>query len=136
MKTTNSSWPETMADASRRTFPIYVFKRAHEIETPNRILAGQLHLNNFGQPRLSHRARRELAEIIRNLTADAQAGRLPDDALVVGWPRHGRKPENAADVTDAAVMSSWTARAFTVAVRVDAHGNQTVTRERDNPMRT
>jgi hypothetical protein len=125
-----------MIDAPRITYPVFTFKRRRRDENSARVLAGSLRLNNFGQRRLSHRARRELAEIIRNLTADAQAGRLPDDALVVGWPRHGRKPENAADVTDAAVMSSWTARAFTVAVRVDAHGNQTVTRERDNPMRT
>jgi hypothetical protein len=125
-----------MIDAPRVIYPVYMFQRRQRDENSARVLAGSLRLNNFGQRRLSHRARRELAEIIRNLTADAQAGRLPDDALVVGWPRHDRKPENAADVTDAAVMSSWTARAFTVAVRVDAHGNQTVTRERDNPMRT
>jgi hypothetical protein len=125
-----------MIDAPRVIYPVYMFERRQRDENSARILAGSLRLNNFGQRRLSHRARRELAEIIRNLTADAQAGRLPENALVVGWPRHGRKPENAADVTDAAVMSSWTARAFTVAVRVDAHGNQTVIRERDNPMRT
>jgi hypothetical protein len=114
-------------------FPVFVFTRRRVIETPDRILAGLLHLNNFGQPRLSHRARRELAEIIHGLTADAQAGRLPLDGVVIGWPGDGRKPMDAADVFDPLAMSSWNARAFTVAVRVDRSGEQTITRESASP---
>lgn len=109
-------------------FPVFVFERRREVESPDRILAGRLSLNIFGRRRPSHRQRLELAEIIHGLTEDAKAGRLPD--IVVGWPGVGLKPLNAVDVTDGAAMSLWRARAFTTFVRVDAGGDQTVTFER------
>jgi hypothetical protein len=120
---------------SPHVYPVYVFTRRREIETPDRILAGRLSLNNFAQRRLSHRARRELTEIIHGLTEDVQAGHMPDDALVVGWPGDGRKPANAADVADTAAMSSWTERAFTIFVRVDRNGEPTFTRTLAEPLR-
>ena len=119
-----------MTDAPRSVFPVFVFERRHEIETSERTLAGGLSLNIFGWRRPTHRQRLELAEIIRGLAEDARAGRLPLDGVVIGWPGDGRKPMNAADVFDPLAMSWWNARAFTVAVRVDRGGEQTITRER------
>ena len=112
-------------------YPVYLFERRPELEGWDRILAGTLRLNIFGQRSLSPRARRELVQIIRGLTEDVQAGHMPDDAFVVGWPGDGRKPMNAADVTDAEVMASWNTRALTLFVRVDRNGEQTVTRTHD-----
>jgi hypothetical protein len=125
-----------MIDAPRVIYPVYMFERRQRDENSARVLAGSLHLNNFGQRRLSHRARRELAEIIRNLTEDARAGRLPPDGIKIGWPV-GLPPVNAADVTDEAIMRPWRRRrAFAIFVRVGADGEWTITRERDHPMRT
>ena len=125
-----------MTDAPRSVVPVFVFERRRAIETPERILAGELSLNIFGQRRPSHRQQLELAEIIRELTQDAQAGRLPPDGIKIGWPGIGLPPANAADITDAAIMRLWRRRALTIFVRVDAHGEWTITRERDNSMRT
>ena len=69
-----------------------------------------------------------MAEIIADLTADAQAGSLPP--VKIGWPGAGRKPANAADIADETVMAWWRSRAFAVFVRVSADGAQTITRER------
>lgn len=117
--------PEAMIDAPRSVFPVYVFTRRRDFETGNRILAGTLSLNIFGHHGLSRR-RRELAEIIDDLTRDARAGRLPLDGITIRWPGDGRKPVNAADVLNETEMAWWRARAFTVA----PDGEQTVTRER------
>ena len=114
-----------MTDAPHCTYPVYVFARRPELENPNRLLAGTLRLNTFGQNGLSHRQRRELAEIVADLTEDARAGRLPP--VKIGWSGDGRRPMNAADVADEAVMASWSARAVSLFLRVDAHGEATIT---------
>ena len=108
-------------------FPVYVFERRRDLETPERILAGMLQLNVFGRRRLSHRQRLELGEIIAGLTRDARAGRLPDTKI--GWP-DVRPPLNAADTSSEAEMTWWRKRAFTVFVRVDRSGEPTITCER------
>ena len=59
---------------------------------------------------------------------------LPLDGITIGWPGDGRKPVNAADVTDEAIMRPWRRRAFTLFVRVDRNGQQTATRERDRAL--
>ena len=40
-------------------FPVFMFTRYGALETPNRLLTGELRLNVFGQRSLSHRQRRE-----------------------------------------------------------------------------
>ena len=94
------------------TFPVYVFDAA----------TGVLHVNTFGRRKEHLRARqlREIEEIIRGLRSDAEAGLLPP--VKVGWPGDGRKPVNAADVTDEAVMASWNTRAVTLFVSALAVG--------------
>ena len=117
-----------MTDAPRVVYPVYVFERRHELETGGRILAGRLRLNIFFRRAPTSRQRHEMGEIVRGLTADAEAGRLP--LVKVGWPGDGRRPLNAAETSDPVVMAPWNARAFTTFVRVDRSGEQTITRER------
>jgi hypothetical protein len=102
------------------TYPVFVFERRREveIENPDFELAGTLRFNTFGRRRPTRRQLLELEEIIRGLTNDARAGRLPLDCVVVGWGGVGLKPLDAADVTDETVMRPWIRRAFTTAVRV------------------
>lgn len=119
--------PAAERDRRMSVFPVYVFARRPELENPNRVLAGTLRLNCFGQSSLSHRQRRELAEIVSDLTADAKAGRLPP--VTIGWPGDGSTPPNAVDVTDEAIMASWTNRTATLFVRVDRNGEVTITRD-------
>ena len=100
---------------NRLTFPVYVFTRTAGREDG---VIGTLHFNSFGR-RPKMRARREITEIIAHLTAEAQAGRIPLDGVVVGWPGDGRKPESAADTNDEEVMRPWIKRAFKISLRVD-----------------
>jgi hypothetical protein len=64
------------------------------------------------------RRRRMVAEIVQQLTAGAQSGRMPVDALVFGW-HGGVKPPNAVDTNDDAILSAWANRSMIIAVRVD-----------------
>jgi hypothetical protein len=104
-----------MTGVHRLTFPVYVFAR-----TAGRGdgVIGTLHFNTFGR-RPKMRARREITEIIAHLTAEAQAGRIPADGVVVGWPADGRKPVNVVDTSDEEVMRSWVKRAFKLSLQVD-----------------
>jgi hypothetical protein len=104
-----------MTGVHRLTFPVYVFTRTAGREDG---VIGTLHFNSFGR-RPKMRARREITEIIAHLTAEAQAGRIPLDGVVVGWPGDGRKPESAVDTSDKEVMRSWIKRAFKISLRVD-----------------
>lgn len=61
----------------------------------------------------------ECEEIIRGLTRDAEAGRIPLDGVVVGWPGSGVRPLNAVDTDDTEVMRSCRKRAFKISLRAD-----------------
>jgi hypothetical protein len=104
--------PMTEARDRRPVYPVFKFGRRPEVG-----LAGRLYFNTFGR-RPKMRARREITEIIARLTAEAQAGRIPLDGVVVGWPGDGRKSESAVDTNDEAVMEPWIKRAFKVEVRL------------------
>jgi hypothetical protein len=56
--------------------------------------------------------------IIQQLTAEAQSGLMPTDALVWGW-HGGARPPNAVDTSNDEIMSAWVARSVVIGVRVD-----------------
>ena len=99
-----------MTDDARRCFPVFVFDAK----------TGVLAVNVFGRKYPRARQRREIAEVVRGLRSDTRAGRIEPDGLVIGWPAGGLKPTNAVDTSDEEAMAWWFARAFRVAVRVDA----------------
>ena len=104
------------------TFPVFLFERRREleIENPDFELAGTLRFNTFGRRSPTRRQQLELREIIRGLIHDARSGRIKPGGVVIGWPGAGLKPLNAVDTSDEEAMAWWFARAFRVAVRVDA----------------
>jgi hypothetical protein len=113
-----------MTEAGRLTFPVFVFRRDAEADG---MLAGQLFYNSFGRRYPRARQLREIAEIVRGLTADAQSGHLPPDGMKIGWPGVGLPPVHAVDTNDAEIMASWNARTLGFFVRVDRNGDQTIT---------
>lgn len=94
------------------TFPVFMYIRTVEPDAD-----GYLFFNTFGRRWPSRRDRREIAEIIRALRADAEAGRLGD--VKVGWGGDGRRPAGAVDTSNAAVMAKWLANAYVVDVKFD-----------------
>jgi hypothetical protein len=113
-----------MTEAGRSTFPVFVFRRDAAADG---MLAGQLFYNCFGRQYPRARQLREIAEIVRGLTADAQSGHLPPDGMKIGWPGVGLPPVHAVDTNDAEIMASWNARTLGFFVRVDRNGDQTIT---------
>jgi hypothetical protein len=105
----------------RPIMPVFLFARRSDIERESGlILAGQL-VVDIPIPKRKKPKRREqqmVVKIVQRLTADAQSGQMPDDALVCGW-RGGCRPANAADIHDDALMLNWASDRLTVAVRVD-----------------
>jgi hypothetical protein len=99
------------------TMPLFVFQRRRHAEIEGGFtLAGQLVIDLPKQP--NREGQQIVAHIIRLLTDEAKSGRMPHDGLVVAW-RGGRKPPNAADVYDDALMSAWVKDRLVVAVRID-----------------
>jgi hypothetical protein len=58
-----------------------------------------------------------IASIVQQLTAEAQSGRMPDDAMVYGWWGNSRPP-NAADTNNDEIMIAWAKRSVAIGVRV------------------
>jgi hypothetical protein len=108
--------PQDAFDGERRpTGPVFVFEPRLP-ENPEIDVAGRLFVNTFGRRVLKARARREVKDIIAHLEAEARAGRLPLDGVVIGWPGTGKRPLNAIDIGDAQAMRQWRRRALKVKV--------------------
>jgi hypothetical protein len=96
--------------------PAFAFARRRDIEIETGLLlAGNLVVDIPKGAKLKRKQRRMLTDIIQMLTAEARAGRMPDDAVIYAW-RGGRRPANAAD--DAAI-EQWGKTRLVCAVRVD-----------------
>jgi hypothetical protein len=103
--------------------PVFVFARRRDIElAAGFILVGRLVLD-MPEPaegaarKMPKRVTRKVDEIIRYLTTRAQSGRMPDDAVIYGWPGEC-KPPNAVDTNDDAVMTAWANTRLVIDVRV------------------
>jgi hypothetical protein len=87
--------------------PAFVFERRRHVEQEaGFILAGQLIVDIPKGTKPKGRHKRMIAKIVQQLTAEAQSGHMPVDALVFGW-RGGLKPPNAVDTHDDEMMSDW-----------------------------
>jgi hypothetical protein len=65
---------------------------------------------------------RMICQIIQRLSAIAQSGRMPNDALIYGWPGDCR-PANAVDTNNDEIMTAWVDRSLVIGVRVDPRGD-------------
>jgi hypothetical protein len=103
---------------AKTLFPMFVFERRSHVEREvGYILAGQLIVDIPNAKTLKRRHQRLVEEIIDQLIAEAQSGRMAEDAMVFGW--HGRAhPSNEVDVTNDTIMSAWAKRSLVIAVRV------------------
>ena len=106
--------------------PLFVFKRRMDIERERGFtLAGKL-LVAIGSSKpkpgedelmADPAAQARICSIIQLLRRLAEQDKLPDGSFVriIGWPG-GRKPDNAVDTDDDAVMAAWAARAAVIVV--------------------
>jgi hypothetical protein len=103
----------------QQIMPLFIFARRRDIERETGlILAGQLIVDIPKRRKPKRREQQMLAAIVQQLTAQAQSGQIPDDAIVYGWPG-GCRPANAVDVDDDVLMASWAKERMVVGVRVD-----------------
>jgi hypothetical protein len=112
----------TVVTTEKLTFPLFVFVRKIDIEREGGfILAGRLYVDVSKIKEPDRRQKKKvIAELIEMLAAIAQDG-MDDDALIIAWA-DGRKPANAVDVDDEALMQPWRGRTTHVEVRV-GHGD-------------
>jgi hypothetical protein len=100
-------------------YPLFVFERQHEIERETGLtLAGYLIVDLPNSEKASRLEMEMVPEIVRRLVAEAQSGRMPTDAMVFGW-RGGKRPTNAVDTNDAAVMTPWAKSRLSIMLRID-----------------
>jgi hypothetical protein len=98
--------------------PAFVFERRHHVELEAGFtLAGQLIVDIPSGTELQDHHKQAIASIVQQLTAEAQSGRMPDDAMVYGWWGNSRPP-NAADTNNDEIMIAWAKRSVAIGVRV------------------
>src|SRR5262249_41472849 len=103
--------------SAQLVFPLFVFQRRRYIEIEaGLILAGQLIVDIPKDQKPTRHQQQVISDIVRHLTAQAQAGQLPYDALVYGWAG-GCRPANAVDVDDDALMSAWVKEGTVIGIR-------------------
>lgn len=103
-----------------KIYPLFVFARRSDIERETGlILAGQLIVDiPKTRKKPKRREQRMIMEIMERLTAEARSGRMPEDAMVIGWPG-GCRPANAVDADNDALLAAWAKDRITIVVRVD-----------------
>jgi hypothetical protein len=107
---------------SDKQFPVFVFTRQRDIELETGVtLAGHLIVDiPAAEADENNDAQRILVEeIVQRLIADAQSGRMPDNAFLIGWPEGEARPANAVDTHDAAVMAPWAETRLRIGLRID-----------------
>jgi len=98
----------------------FVFARRRDIEVEaGLILAGDLIVDIPKTEKPKRRHRQMVGDIISMLTADAQSGRMPDHAMIWGWPG-GTPPANSDEIRNNDVlMASWAKARTRIVVRVN-----------------
>jgi hypothetical protein len=104
--------------------PVFVFARRRDIEVEaGLILAGDLIVDIPKTEKPKRRHRQMVGDIISMLTADAQSGRMPDDAMIWGWPG-GTPPANSDEIrNNDELMASWAKARTRIVVRVNARND-------------
>jgi hypothetical protein len=92
-------------------YPVFVFDRRHDIELETNIaLAGSLFVERRHEQRIP--------EFMQQIIEMARSGQMPTNALLYGWDG-GRKPINAVDTKDDALMAAWVKDCLSIRVRID-----------------
>src|SRR2546422_11765885 len=110
-----------------RIMPAFIFVRRRDIEIETGlVLAGSLIVDLPKQTKPKRRHRRMVAELMQRFIAEAQAGRMPDDAIVYGWP-NGQRPADADETIDNdELMTSWAKTRIVIAVRIDPRNDSMI----------
>jgi hypothetical protein len=118
-------------EAMNPVMPAFAFARRRDIEIETGLLlAGNLIVDipKDSTPKRKHE--RMIVEFVQRLVAEVRAGRMPDDAVMYGWPG-GRKPDNAADY---AAIDRWAETRMSIAVRIDPRNDGLVRIDSDTAM--
>ena len=116
-----------MDEAKRRrehqgepVMPTFAFFRRHDIEQEvGLILAGNLIVDiPKGRKSPLPHEQQMITEILQKLTDGARSGKMPDDAVVYGWPG-GCRPEDDSIVDDDAALAAWAKERIIISVRID-----------------
>jgi hypothetical protein len=96
-------------------YPVFVFDRRHDIELETNIaLAGTLFVER--------RHEQMIPEIMRQIIEARRSGQMPTNSITIGWDG-GRKPINAVDTDDDALMAAWVKNCLSIRVRIDPRIN-------------
>jgi hypothetical protein len=107
------------------TMPAFVFQRRRDIELETGLtLAGKLIVDIPKGTEMDANQEQMIGGIVQQLTEEAQSGRMPDNAFIIGW-RGGRRPPDADNITNEQ-KAAWSARSVGIAVRVDPRKNTDV----------
>ena len=110
-------------DSTTNVMPEFVFaRRSHAEREAGFALAGQLIVDIPKGTKPKGRHKRMVTKIVQQLTAEAQSGRMPVDALVFGW-HGGTRPPNAVDTSNDQIMGAWAARSTVIVVRIDSRND-------------
>jgi hypothetical protein len=100
-------------------YPVFVFDRRHDIELETGlVLAGSLIVDLPKNKKPKRRHQRMIAEIVQRLIEMARSGQMPANGIAYGWDG-GRKPVNAVDTHDHALMTAWAKDCVKIRVRID-----------------
>jgi hypothetical protein len=107
--------------------PVFVFERRRDVELEaGYILAGDL-VVNIPKPKPSDeipaQAQRMTAAIIQKLIGMFESGRIPDDAILYGWPASGRPPNADQIISDDELIAAWASDRLIIGVRVAAQND-------------
>jgi hypothetical protein len=104
------------ARTAKLIVPAFAFARRRDIEIETGlILAGNLVVDIPKDAKPKRKQMRLIKKIVEDLTAEARAGRMADDAVVYGWP-HGCAPDGDIDHV---AIDLWAQTRVMIAVRVD-----------------
>jgi hypothetical protein len=118
---------------TKPVMPVFVFGRRRDIEIETGlILAGSLIVDiPKGTKKPKRRHQRMIGDILQQLIDSARSGRMPDDAMVYGWPG-GIRPPNADEIVDNdKLMAAWAKERVSIAVRIDPRNDGLVRLDSD-----
>jgi hypothetical protein len=103
-----------------QVMPAFVFNRRRDIELETGlILAGDLFVDVPDGAEIESRYQQICESIVQPLIEMAKSKRMPDNAMITGWPL-GNHPENADEITDNnELMSAWAKRSLVMSLRID-----------------
>jgi hypothetical protein len=103
-----------------RVMPEFVFNRRRDVELETGlILAAELFVDNPDGAEIESRYQQICESIVQPLIEMVKSKRMPDNAMIIGWPL-GNRPENADEITDNnELMIAWAKRSLAMGLLID-----------------